>query len=356
MTHWRKTKTSGFTVIELLVVISVIAILLALLLPAIASVREAGRRAQCLNNLRQLGLGLAAYTNADGAFPTGGWTSTDSRWGNLGTWCQYPHADRGIWLAILPQLEEEETFAAWNSSVSLFGRENTSIHTKRFGFLVCPSDADASLIVSPPQHWLVPARPIPPGEPYAQTRTSYAGLIGSVHLWHPLKTQPNCNINAETKIQSNGVFHTLAAVKPSDIVDGLSQTLLVAERSVSAIRRTEEVWFRSHAWWHTGRMEESLISAHTPPNFAQRYTVTSNWLVAGAANSEHTGGLQVLMGDGSGRWIGENIGSWQLDPSTGGPDGARSIGSYWYWEDLPTGGVWQALATRAGGETMTALD
>jgi prepilin-type N-terminal cleavage/methylation domain-containing protein/prepilin-type processing-associated H-X9-DG protein len=136
---------AGFTLIELLVVIAIIAVLIALLLPAVQSAREAARRAQCTNNLKQLGLAVANYESSTGGYPMSypqratwdasnacGTGSNDSGWGEWG-----PHA------LLLPYIEQSVLYNAINFSTASAdnmddGREATSI-CSRINSLLCPS-------------------------------------------------------------------------------------------------------------------------------------------------------------------------------------------------------------------------
>src|SRR3954462_11567877 len=98
----------GFTLIELLVVIAIIAVLIALLLPAVQSAREAARRAQCSNNLKQIGLALPNYVTAHNAFPPGRINSHIAGKGN--TW--------GAYSQLLPQLELTQVYNAFNFNLA----------------------------------------------------------------------------------------------------------------------------------------------------------------------------------------------------------------------------------------------
>src|SRR5262245_42645068 len=108
----------GFTLIELLVVIAIIAVLISLLLPAVQSAREAARRAQCTNNLKQLGLALANYESANGSFPMAFFWN----WGEAGS----PIAGSigngfGPMVAMLPFYEQGAVWNSYNTSVTAFG-------------------------------------------------------------------------------------------------------------------------------------------------------------------------------------------------------------------------------------------
>jgi len=131
----------GFTLIELLVVIAIIAVLIALLLPAVQSAREAARRAQCTNNLRQLGLAAHNYVSQQGVLPgqsitVGSTTANTESWGWGYSWM----------LAVLPQMEQQPLFNAFNFSRGFFetGNVNNTCNSTvcytQLAALLCPSD------------------------------------------------------------------------------------------------------------------------------------------------------------------------------------------------------------------------
>ena len=102
----------GLTLIELLVVVGVVALLIALLLPAVQRAREAGRRLTCANNLRQIGLALQNYHDAAGCLPLGRMKSYDPRFAGSDPLCTASFVDKGVFIFILPFLEQAAAFNA----------------------------------------------------------------------------------------------------------------------------------------------------------------------------------------------------------------------------------------------------
>jgi prepilin-type N-terminal cleavage/methylation domain-containing protein len=112
------TSRRGFTLIELLVVIGIIAILIAVLLPAVQSAREAARRAQCANNLKQLGVAFASYESTHGVFPLGGVTGV-TKVANSG-WGDQLNNNGASWVALtLPFLEQNNLYNSFNFQIAI---------------------------------------------------------------------------------------------------------------------------------------------------------------------------------------------------------------------------------------------
>ena len=134
------SRRGGFTLIELLVVIAIIAVLIALLLPAVQAAREAARRIQCTNNLKQLGLAMANYESANGSFPLGGFHGTgggDPGWSP----CNGRH-EFSFFVALLPFFEQTPLYNAWNSNIHYSFSPNTTVWATVINALVCPSDPE----------------------------------------------------------------------------------------------------------------------------------------------------------------------------------------------------------------------
>jgi prepilin-type N-terminal cleavage/methylation domain-containing protein/prepilin-type processing-associated H-X9-DG protein len=195
----------AFTLIELLVVITIIGLLVALLVPAVQAAREAARRAQCVNNLKQIGLGLFNYESAQQTLPPGYVSGVDASGNDTGTgW--------GWASMMLPQMEQPQIFSAINFSLNIELTANQTARLVTVNTFLCPSDhVDPS--------WPAVSRDLLTGAPINTicyiAPSNYVGMDGI----------------SEPGPDGEGLFFRNSRVALRDITDGLSNTLAVGERS-----------------------------------------------------------------------------------------------------------------------------
>ena len=341
----------GFTLIELLVVIAIIAVLIALLLPAVQSAREAARRAQCVNNLKQLGLAAANYESAYGTYPIGAHFQYDPIYG-----CYVE--SQSCLVNMLGQLEQQALFNAMNFSRNIYTAANSTIYATGLSALWCPSDPTISRAIvinvggdaaSEPVHF-----------------TSYAGCTGT---WDPepafygaYTTPPTLpeQVPAVAAIISslNGIFMYQKSVPIAGVTDGLSNTMLFGERSNLKLAQfggqgEADNWF----WWADCVESDTLFTTMFPINPEGKLKLTSDEYTdsfAQSASSNHAGGANFAFADGSVRFIKETINSWPQNPSSSYPNGVSDVNGI---QTLAAGtqfGVYQKLSTRAGGEMVSS--
>lgn len=268
-------KKTGFTLVELLVVIAIIGILIALLLPAVQMAREAARRIQCQNNLRQIGLALHNYHDLHKHFPSG--------WGSA-----VPDHEAGwSWAtAILPQLEQTQLHDRIQFAVGVSDPVHEQIRMTRLTAYVCPSDPNGDLLMigeSHDEHDHEHDGDDHDEEPhniddghglFMVAKSNYVGSFGTFEI-------------EDAPSNGNGAFFHNSKVAFNNISDGTSNTILVGERSS---RLGVSLW--------TGIVEEAAepmarlvgVADHQPNHVAGHFD---------DFNSYHPQGANFLMADGS---------------------------------------------------------
>jgi len=347
-------RPAGFTLIELLVAITVISVLIGLLLPAVQAAREAARRAQCGNNLRQIGLALHNYEGVHGCLPPGRMLTYDPRFAGPNPPCTSPAVDKGFLAMLLPALEQRALYDAINQQLSIFGPENTSAHSVAVNVFACPSDPDAGRPRDLNADALVPYAPDPEGGRQRMVFTSYSGCYGSFAVDAVPREDTDCVAPPAAVGQANGCVNDLSPIRFAAIGDGLSHTIVAAEKSVTRYQRLAAVdpsFPLRHGWYISGNWGDTLFTTFYPPNMGDKVAIAAGYAHMKAATSLHPGGLNALMGDGSVRFIKDSIDTWPFDPFSGQPAGATQNPGGW-WENPPPAGIWQALGTRSGGEVV----
>ncbi len=358
----------GFTLIELLVVIAIIAVLIALLLPAVQAAREAARRSQCTNNLKQIGLGLHNYHTSANSFPQGGskgpytFPYATTAGGTPGTNYYSPTWDGWSSIAMMtPYMEQQPLYASMNFSWApgwtgqLGNTVNTTVWNTHIATLLCPSDGYSGAVQSASLGNL----------------NNYAASIGT--------TTANCCNRID--LFTTGLFAYESAYSIQSCTDGTSNTIAFAETLSGEPGPTFRIGFRGDStgnigtnqaanlqdvnslgvnamqfvrndfqlctakwmtaggqnggpgWrWANGAMGYTMFNTIAPPNFNGWGGCRMDCCVQAEHDhyvncmSNHPGGANVMMADGSVRFVKNSIGFQ----------------------------TWWALGTRNSGEVITA--
>jgi prepilin-type N-terminal cleavage/methylation domain-containing protein len=209
----------AFTLIELLVVIAIIAILIAMLLPAVQKVREAGYRAQCANNLKQLGLAVHTYHDAFAVIPCSRVNKTGA---NNATWL----------LLLLPYIEQQNLYAKWNTSQAFWQQLNTFPENTVVKTYICPSRPRTTSV------WINTDPPTASSGYYSGSCGDYAACVGNgTPVAGGNATMDYC-AGATCTGYMPGVFiravNSPGTVRFGDVTDGLSNTLFIGEKYMAA--------------------------------------------------------------------------------------------------------------------------
>lgn len=329
---------SGFTLVEVLVVITVIGILAALLLPAVQAARESARRIQCAGNLKQLALACHNYADVHGALPIGIPLMYDPD-----PALNFYGESQSIFVSALGQLDQQPLFNAVNFSRSIFASANSTIYATGLQVLWCPSDSSIRMEVE-----------LPFFEDPLKTKvriSSYAGCTGS---WYADLLEYPDPMNATRVDQINGLFTANRGIPFAAITDGTSQTMLLSERAHGLLTGDDLRYW--HWWadavsvdtrfWTIFPMNPSLKIPDTPHTRSSAYT--------SSASSFHPNGAYFAFADGSVRFLKDSIDSWATD-GAGYPLGVSEDNQGIFHVKPGTRlGIYQMLSTRAGQESISA--
>ena len=333
----------GFTLVELLVVITIIGILISLLLPAVQAAREAARQAWCSNNLKQIGLALHQYHESVTSLPPV--ALVEQRDGALWTGYLGPHA------RILPYLEQGNAYSAMKLDVAYGDTCNKAAVGRVLDVFLCPSENNRS--------------PVSHASFGNIGGVNYGVCMGDWYIWQGVGVSGPITRSA---------FGVNLSRPWGDFTDGLSNTLLVSEvknyqvtiRDCSPFAQINDpnnipspdadpvticpeyqgtgctVFRKAHTQWAEMSSHHNGFTTAWPPNkktpggaslvepdvdvMTQRERNGGPTFGAITSRSFHPGGVQALLGDGSARFVAQSI----------------------------NGSVWRALGTVAGGETIAA--
>ncbi len=350
--------TRGFTLIELLVVIAIIAVLIALLLPAVQSAREAARRAQCVNNLKQIALACHNYESSHGCFPMG------NRYIDVTSYLSTSPCSTSSWFGysafcyIIPFIEGNAQYNSINFSHVANAICNTTALTTKLSTYICPSDSDAT--------------------PYFASNGIMAGYVQcsygmsrgtqeNIYCSWAVATRPDPNAQNPQHCNAalgNGMFGAEGVIKISAVTDGTSNTTLFGEMSRFANEPGDPFNFYSFtAVFPASYFNSSAINANeyfpqtgaftypriNSPNDPTGKNWQAVWGVCGTGHIIPTDWLvncpQALT----------TLGEWAFrSRHPGGANFAFADGSVKFIKQSINDQAYQALGTRAGGEVVSA--
>jgi prepilin-type N-terminal cleavage/methylation domain-containing protein len=369
----------GFTLVELLVVIAIIGVLVALLLPAIQAAREAARRSQCLNNIKQLSLAMLNFETAKGGLPPMAlnWTAADmtARYGpppnNFGGW----YDDHGWYIPLMPYIEQGQFATLVNPKVAFSHANNRQGRMAMIPMHACPSDIGLQRNEFPPNpNWMT----------WARVRSNYVVNAGNTTYGQNTlnKACPGADAAPALCQWKGAPFIPREPNRLATISDGTSNTLMMSEGWVLP---ETEAWGGTYSDAQTALGGGTFTGWKTPnsPIHLDCHARYNDWQGgAGVAQAyQAMGAIWPLVGQAQSNNACVNAGGGSVVPTgpsaiastpqggdgdvhraqwfsarsrhVGGVNASRCDGSVGYINDSVDPGVWNALSSAAGDETVS---
>jgi prepilin-type N-terminal cleavage/methylation domain-containing protein/prepilin-type processing-associated H-X9-DG protein len=328
----------GFTLIELLVVIAIIAVLIALLLPAVQAAREAARRMQCVNNLKQLGIAVHNYHDSLGRLPFGAIVAPKNNYWVVTTGLPGEHYRYSALAMLSPFLEHTPAYNAINFSFPVIEASNAisapniTVFDMSVNLFLCPSDTGRRVAVgfAPSNYMACAGNGLPSGSAIWDNPNGMFYYNSATTWSHVTDGTSNTVLMSESILGAGTAAMTTAPASPNPVeiqIEVLAALItdyvpLTLADCASPIRYANN---RNRSWAQ-GDFRSGLYTHFITPNSKTYDCLRGSDYGWKTARSRHPGGVNALLGDGSVRFIKDS-----LNPA-----------------------IWQALGTRAGGEVISA--
>ena len=323
-TSWRRR---GFTLIELLVVIAIIAVLIALLLPAVQQAREAARRSQCKNNLKQLGLALHNYHDSSKQFPKVSYTVIDTISPNSPTspTTSYHWEGRSAQTVLLPYLDQGPLYkrinqqAWWDSTLVVAGNSNRALRRTQIATMLCPSDSIYGSVDRGNCNYWISTGPNRGWDAGAASNVGFAHINFSTNVGDIKDGTANTIAFAEGLIgdNDNSTFRISDLVRNQALPGGFPATFWTESQLITygtqCLGGTANHHSHSGRDWASPMMWSTAFNTMAPPNW--RFPNCFNCAGCGwgdgagvfPSRSQHSGGTHHLFADGATKFVNSTI-------------------------------------------------